>query len=472
MQPRHSSIGARRLAELIGSFDEHDGTSIHRLISNRIRALIIDGRVPVGTRLPSERELAPVLGRSRSTITAAYDLLRQTDYARSRQGSGTLAALPASAETGPIDFAHAVPAPLPGIGDYVQRAAADPDRLLRAPGFDMLGDEELRAQLAARCTLRGVRTGAGEVMVTAGAQHAMSLLARALLRRGDRVLMDSPCYPHAYEAFRAAGARVVTTPVTRDGWDGEHLIDTILRVRPSAAFLMPDFQNPTGASMPPRLRAAVVEAAARTGTRLIVDETTADLDIDRNWTDGTFARHAVAGSEIITIGSLGKSIWSGLRLGWIRADASTIAELTRRRPAFDMGSPVLEQAVARELIPDLEALLQTRSGLLRAGRDQLVSELRDALPDWDTPVPNGGLSLWVSFERPIGTALSLLARTKGLAISAGPRFTLDGSQERFLRLPYTEPASALSRGISLLAEVYAAIDPRPHPLLLHPGTML
>lgn len=472
MQSRTVMIGARRLADLIGSPDERDGSSLHRVLASRIRALILDGRIPAGTRLPSERELAPVLGRSRSTITAAYDLLRQTGYARSRQGSGTLAALPATAESPPVDFAHAVPQPLPGLGEYLRRAADESDALLRSPGFDMLGIEQLRAALAARFERRGVRTSVPEVMITSGAQHAMSLLARALLRRGDVALMDTPCYPHAYEAFRTAGARVVTTPVTREGWDGEHMVDTVLRLRPAAAFLMPDFQNPTGASMPPELRAALSEAAARTGTILIVDETTADLGIDRSWTDGSFARHAVTGSDIITIGSFGKSVWSGLRLGWIRASAATIAELARRRPAYDMGSPVLEQSVAAALMPDLEALLPVRSEMLRTGRDQLVSELRSALPEWEAPAPDGGLSVWVSFERPIGTALSLIARTRGLAISAGPRFTIDGSHERFLRLPFTERPSELSRGVSLLAEVVEMLGSRSTALGLDAGSVL
>lgn len=450
-------VGARRLADLLGEMDP-DAT-YYRALADRIRMLISDGRLPIGTRLPSERELAATLDRSRSTVVAAYNVLREAGFVESRRGSGSVAALPATvAHPAPVDFAHAVPAPLPGLAEYLRRAAEDVEAALAAPGFDLYGDEVLRARIAESYARDGLPTTDGQVLVTVGGQHAIASVARALVRRGDRVVMDSPCYPHAYDAFLAAGARILTTPVTVDGWDADHLLATIERFRPTVAYLMPDFQNPTGASMAPDLRAAVVATAARAGTTLVVDETTAALDIDRGWTDGPFARRARAhGADVVTVGSLSKSVWGGLRLGWIRADAATVTRLTRLRAAYDLGTPRLEQLVARGLLPDLPRLLPLRSEQLRASRDHLVDALREELPDWQVPNPSGGLSLWVRFDRPVATSLAVLARVHGLVLSPGPRFAMDGSHERFLRLPYTEPREQQARGVEILRSAWSAL---------------
>jgi hypothetical protein len=94
---------------------------------------------------------------------------------------------------------------------------------------------------------------------------------------------------------------------------------------------------------------------------------------------------------------------------------------------------------------------------LRTHRDHLVAELRAALPDWEVPTPLGGLSLWVSFDRAVASSLAVLARTRGLSISAGPRFTLDGSHERFVRLPYTASLDELSRGVGVLGDVWGSL---------------
>lgn len=444
-------VTGRRLAVLLGDWEV--GGATYRALADRVRLLVMDGRLPLGTRLPSERDLAAVLGRSRSTIVAAYELLRERGYASSRRGSGTLTALPASAGPSTVDFAHALPPPVEGLAEAMSRAVLHVDRAVAGPGFDMFGDPVLRSRIAQRYTARGVPTTADQVMVTMGGQHAIGLLGRTLVRPGDRVLVESPSYPHAYEALVEAGAQLVTTPVTREGWDAEHLLATLERTRPPVAYLVPDFQNPTGASMPPALRTRLAAVARATGTTLVVDETTADLSIDRDWDDGPFARYG----EVVTVGSLSKSLWSGLRLGWIRASPTVIAALARLRPARDLGTPRLEQLVAAELLAVMPSLLAARSAQLRLGRDHLRAALLSRLPEWDVPTVQGGLSLWVGLGRPVSSSVALLARAKGLAISAGPRFSVDGSQERFLRLPFTASVAELDRGVEILAGVWSAL---------------
>ncbi|SDU74914.1 MocR-like transcription factor YczR [Jiangella alkaliphila] len=459
-------LGPKDLRTLLGEW-ETDGQSAYHALADRIRLLIIDGRIPTRTRLPAERELADELERSRTTIVSAYRELKDTGHLVSQRGSGSVAALPHAHERpGPlpqpavVDFSRAAPAAIGGLETVIQRATADLSQVLSKSGFDLIGSLPLRERIADHYSRRGLPTHPGQVMITLGAQHAIALLGRTLVRRADRVLVESPTYPHALDAFRMNGGRLVTVPVTAGGWDGERLRDAFERARPALAYLIPDFQNPTGASMPPRERDDVIRDARRAGTVLVIDETTADLDIDRGWTDVPFAARA-DGHRTVTIGSLGKSVWGGLRIGWIRADDDVIGALHAARAAGDLGTPELEQLVAAEVFDDYDALVQRRTAQLRHHRDVLVRELNERLPHWDVPVPDGGASLWVGLGAPISSALALFGLTRGVSIIAGPKFGIDGAFERFVRLPFTGRVDELTRGVHLLEDTARSLPALP-----------
>ncbi|RBP62974.1 GntR family transcriptional regulator [Brevibacterium sanguinis] len=457
-----SRLSARTLLGLIGELDPD--RPVYRVIAERIRLLILDGRIPVGTRLPSERELAAQSARSRTTVVAAYQSLREAGFLVSRQGSGSIASLPEATGSGRagrmIDFARAVPPPVEGLKDLfasVPFAAA-----LDGPGFDLQGRLALRSALAARYSARGLPTTPEQIMVTMGGQHAIALLAHTLISRGDLALIEAPTYPHACDALRRAGARLVTTPVTSAGWDVDHLLDLLKTTRPAVAYLAPDFHNPTGSSMPAEERRAIAEAAHGVGTTLIIDETTADLDIDRGWDDGPFARHALrrsptSGAGVVTLGSLSKSIWGGLRLGWIRASTSVIRQLIQARPAGDLGTPQMEQLLAEQILAVLPRLLDQRRELLLAHRTALSRLLAENLSQWTVPLPTGGLSLWAQLDRPLSSALTSLCEAHGLSLVAGPKFSIDGAFERFIRLPFTSPIADLDEGVRTLAATWAQL---------------
>lgn len=465
MGPR---LSARALLALVGELDP--SKPVYDALAERIRLLIVDGRIVVGTRLPSERELAAQAGRSRTTIVASYHALREAGYLVSQRGSGSRVVLPEagsgeSTESWTIDFARAVPPPVDGLREIFAAAGGRMVDALDGPGFDLLGSLALRSAIAARYTARGLPTVPDQVMVTMGGQHAIALIAHTLLARGDVALIEAPTYPHAYDALRRAGARLVTTPVTVDGWDIEHLLETLVTTRPALAYLVPDFHNPTGASMPPEERARVAEAVRATGTTLIIDETTADLDIDRRWDDGPFARHAhprsaTGGSSVITVGSLSKSVWAGLRLGWVRADAAIIRHLVQARPAGDLGTPQMEQLIGERIITAMPQLLARRRELLAEHRTVLIDMLREQLPEWTVPNPNGGLSLWVQLDKPGSSALTSLCAARGLALVAGPKFSIDGAFERYIRLPFTSPVAELHEGVRLLAASWRQVSSR------------
>jgi len=453
-----TTLSARALSAQLGDWRAHSGTLAHAL-SDRVRLLILDGRIALGARLPAERQLADHEGISRTTVAAAYARLRELGYLVSRRGSGSVAALPAGDVPAfdvvdrpeLLDFSKAT---LPALPAVVDAAAAAVERLpqhLGLAGFDLFGLDELRAALAERYTQRGLPTTPEQILVTLGAQHAIALIATALVGRGDRALVENPSYPHALEALTAAGARLVGVPVSADdGWDDEAFAQLFPRSAPSVAYLMPDVHNPTCRIMPDAQRARVAALADRHGTRLIIDETMADLAFDGVSREPM----AVHSPRIITVGSVGKSVWGGIRLGWIRADRDTIAELARARPPGDLGSPTLEQLVLLELLPRYDELVGERRAMLRQGEHLLRELLSTQLPEWNVPDVAGGLVFWVNIGRPVASELALLARAEGVQIGAGPRFSVDGAFERFVRLPFCYPEPLIRRAVDGLERAW------------------
>lgn len=434
-------------------------------LADRIRLLVLDGRIPLGTRLPAERDLAGHLGVSRTTITATYGELRDSGYLTSVRGSGSVTRLPgrpqASAEgtaTGYLDFTKATLPATPLLAPAAVRAAKRLPEVLGQPGFDPVGLPELREALAARYSVRGLPTTADQIMVTIGAQHAIALLARVLVERGDAVMVEAPSYPHAYEALRAAGGRLMPVSVASGwGWDQEAIAQTLRRSSPSMAYLMPDFHNPTGEVMAEHERERMLDLAAARGTIVIADETMAELDID----SGTSVRPLPAYGAAVAIGSLGKSVWGGVRIGWIRAEPGLIQRLVRARSAGDLGTPLLEQLIAIDVLGDYDEILAHRREQLRTGREHLETALAEHLPDWSVPHVHGGLTTWIGLGHPVSSQLTLAARAEGLLLASGPRFGLDGAFERFLRIPIGYGADETDAAIAALARAWQRIAGHP-----------
>ena len=463
-----STVSARALALLLDGW--RDAGVAYAALADRIRLLILDGRVSAGTRLPAERELAAQLGVSRTTVTAAYSELRDAGFLASLRGSGSVAQLPFEATVPPdaryasefLDFSKATMPAIAGVAAAAQVAVEQLPAYLGESGFDPFGLDVLREALAARYTARGLATTPDQVMVTVGAQHAIALLARTLIARGDRALIENPSYPHALEALKSAGAR--PTPVnvsTDDGWDEVALEQAIQRTSPSVGYLMPDYHNPTGRSMSDELKEKVLALAARHGTTIIADETMAELGLDGRSDKLPFAAHGSA----ILVGSVGKSVWGGLRVGWIRADRSVIQRLALARSSGDLGTPILDQLIVTNMLSEMDAILDSRRAYLRSGRDLLTRLLGQKLPQWHVPHVEGGLTAWVGLGHPVSSQLALAARNEGLVIAAGPRFGIDGAFERFIRIPFSFSHEDLARGVDALAAAWANVG--RHPMSEH-----
>jgi DNA-binding transcriptional MocR family regulator len=467
------TLDADRLARELGNWrTAGDAGPAYQGLADGIRLLIVDGRIPVGARLPSERALADALYVSRTTVTAAYAQLRDDDYLQARRGARSTTALPtmparpAAAAPLPVNLAAAaLPAPAGAVLHAFTEAAHDVTAYLHQPGHELSGVAVLRAAIADRYCTRGLPTEPGEVMVTTGALHAIGLILGTYTQPGDRVLVEQPTYPGALAAITAAGARPVPAPLNIDaadnGWDLDALHIAVRQLAPNLAYLVPDNQNPTGLTMPADARKELAHIISATRTRTIVDETMSDM-----WLDAPVPRPMAAAMTsrrdlVLTIGSVSKSFWGGLRIGWIRAERGTLATIAALRPSVDMGTPILEQLAAAKLLAVADDVLPDRREMVRARRTLLRSLLAEQLPDWrpctGTGEPTGGLSLWVRLPAPMSSALSAAASRLGLDIPPGPRFGVDGTLERYIRVPYTLPEEQLTEAIELLARAWRGI---------------
>lgn len=410
MAPAEKDLVAR-----LGDWTRGTGPLYARL-ADAFARLIDGGVLAPGTLLPPERRLAPLLHVSRTTVVGAYDRLKRSGRLVSRQGSGTRVApgvggpVGASAvvDRGPNDVFRSLlddrhvtldlSAACPPASPLVVRALAAVDPLDLASltsthGYQPAGLPVLRRAVADRLTATGLPTTVDEVLVTTGAQQAISLVASLFVRPGDAVVVEEATYPGALDAFRAAGARLVAAPLDEGGLDPAAVADLVDRVAPRLVYCIPTYQNPTGSVLDTRRRRVLARLASDSGVPLVEDTALADLHLSGPPPPPPVA--AYDGGAVLSVGSLGKVLWGGLRVGWVRAPEATVARLARLRAVADLGGPVLSQALAARLLPDLDAAVRDRSEQLLKSRDRLAADLSTLLPEWSFRVPDGGTVLWV-----------------------------------------------------------------------------
>ncbi|MCX4746015.1 PLP-dependent aminotransferase family protein [Kitasatospora sp. NBC_01287] len=449
----------------------------YRALAAQVQRLVSEGRLPVGTRMPAERELAAALELSRTTIATAYETLRAEGYLHSRRGSGSWTALPAGSSPPTdalfplppdscgqlIDLGAASPAaPQPLLAEAAARAMEQLPAYALGHGHYPTGVPVLREAVAQRFTERGLPTTPDQILITTGAMSALDLVRRGLLRRGDRVAVESPSYAHQLRALRQSGARLVPVPQHRPQgaeqlprWDLDDWRQVLRGASPRLAYLIPDFHNPTGALIGEEQRRELLAAARAAGTTVLADETMAEL----GWGTDRMPRPMAAldrTAEVVTVGSAGKLIWGGLRVGWIRASPALVRRLAADRIHIDVGTPVLDQLICAALIGErFTELREHRLARLRESVAALLPALREHLPSWRFAEPAGGMTLWLDTAGLSGAALARAGEQLGLRIAMGSRFGTDGAFEAFVRLPLTVPAAAATTTAERLAAAAA-----------------
>lgn len=461
------------MVRLLGAWNT-GAAPAYRELADVVRLLVMDGRIPLDVALPSERALAVTLGVSRTTVTAAYASLREQGFLSGGQGSRGRTGIPhrtvpvsgpgLAVPEGILDLAYAS---LPATGEVVHRAFADAlidlPALLPGFGYDAVGLPPLREAIADRYTAAGIPTTAAQILVTSGAQHALNIILKTLAGRQQKVLVEHPSYPNALDAIRASGSRTVPVPMpsagdaSGAGWDIEGMVAAMHHQRPAMAYLVPDFHNPTGRVMSNLQRRRLVREAAGTGTVLVVDETLRELNLDAVNTSPL----AAFSPAVVSIGSLSKSHWAGLRTGWIRAEEDLISRFVQARTTMDLGGPVVEQLAAVRLVRAFTEPLDARLDELRRNRSALLGLLAEHLPDWHVERPRGGLTVWCRLPTASSTALTVIAPDFGVRLAAGPRFGVGGAFEHFMRVPYTLAPAQLETAVLALRDAQAKLDASP-----------
>ncbi|MBX6387287.1 MAG: PLP-dependent aminotransferase family protein, partial [Microbispora sp.] len=314
------------VVERLGRWSSGRGP-LYVLLAARLRTLIDEGELPPGTPLPPDRALAAALAVGRGTVVAAYELLRAEGRIVRRQGSGTrVAGVPGQARrevtSAPV-FLHllepkddtimlacaAPTSPPPEMVEAYARAVSRLAAINGDIGYHPLGHVALREAVAEWYRRRGVPTEPDWILVTNGGQQALSLVARALVTPGDHVLVEAPTYPGALEAFREQAAVVRTLPVGLEGLRG-----AARERRPALAYVVATHHNPTGAVLPAAARRRLAETAAIARIPLVDDEVLAELGFPGEQAPPPLAAYS---DQVISIGSLSKLVWGGLRVGWV-----------------------------------------------------------------------------------------------------------------------------------------------------------
>jgi len=428
-----------------------------------VRVAVLSGRVPPGAALPPSRVLAETLGVSRWVVTEAYGQLVAEGFLESRTGSGTRVPLaagtappPRAAVQGPAEphrragrpdlpggladplsaagagtgatssGAEGVPVPrarldlAPGVPDLRhaprtawvralrEALAVAPDADLAAP--DPTGHHTTRAALAAYLArARHVRAGAGDVVVTHGADDAMRRIAAALHRAGHRALLvEDPSWSRLRETAAAAGLTPVPVPVDDDGIDVEALLAASRRTGARAALVTPAHQFPTGSALSPGRREALVRWARDVDGVLVEDDYDAEFRYDRR---PVAAVQGLAPDRVMLLGSLSKTMSPGFGLGWAVLPPGWLGKVVDRGGAGP--STVDQLTLTRFLVSGAyERHLRASRGRFRRRREALVTALGSALPGSNVTGIAAGMHAVV--ELPPGVVASDVVREAAL----------------------------------------------------------
>lgn len=452
---------------------------LYRRLAAALQRAITTGDLLPGERLPSERELARMLAVSRSTVVTAYDRLRGDALLDSVRGSGTRVADRARAarpdgrvaggtatsiiqrlvdEPGEIiTLAFAVEPAVDGLAELLLEVVGQELPALTADiGYHPRGLPAMREAVAGHLTGLGLSTDSDQVLVTTGATQAMVLTSQLYVHRGARVVVESPSWPGCLDVFRAAGARLIGVPLDDEGIEPEHLRRALGEHTPALLYVTPTFHNPTGVLMSARRRRRIAELAEGHQVPILEDNAYATRLDDREIPPpvAAFARAA----EVLSVGSLSKAVWGGLRIGWVRAPYEIIERLARLKALADLGSPILDQALAARLLPRLSELTAARVPALRQRLDRLTALLATRLPDWRWRVPDGGSALWIALPDIDARVFAQVALRHGVEVVPGANMDPSGAHDGFIRVPYTFDTDTLTELVRRLRAAWTDLQ--------------
>jgi DNA-binding transcriptional MocR family regulator len=455
-------VEAATLSRLLGEWTR-SGAALPCALADTIGTLLNTGILADRTLLPSQRMLAAALGVSRGTVTQAYDILsaREQLYARRGAGSRLRRPRPLTGTSSPsdgrlatftgrtssaLDLSSGALAGLPLVRDAV--GILDLSAELDTDGYHPAGLPRLREAIAAQQTRDGLPTDPDQILVTNGSQQAVWLLAHSVVEPGDDVVVEEPTYRGALEAFRGGGANLLAVPVREHGLDLDLLDSLLTRSRPRLVYCQPTGHNPTGSILTSAARRELAEVLTRHGVLTVEDTSSADLVLDRRGVRTPLAA-VLPRESTLSVGTTSKLFWGGLRVGWLRGAPSLVARLTEAKKAIDLGTAVIDQRLAADLLSHTAQAREWRCTALvdRLGRTEDL--LRRRRPGWSWSTPAGGTGLWVDTGEN-ALAMAERARRRGVRLAAGPAFSAFNGFGRHIKLPFWHPTERLDEALDRL----------------------
>lgn len=467
------------------------GRPVIRQVYDQVRSAIHTGALRPGGRLPSSRDLASRLGVARASVVAAYDQLLAEGYAQGRTGSGTYVSQDLSGvlDLKPSPQVAAPPVPperIPDVAGFPAPRSTEPmtfsngrtlmdaraldawaastRRALRTLGPDHFGysepagDRRLRAAVADYLrAARGVVCEPDQVIVTSGAQHAVDLTSRLLLKPGDKVWLEDPGYPQTWHALTSGGAQGVPVPVDRSGL----VVQSGIAAAPDAraAFVTPSHQFPLGVAMSMGRRLELIAWARAAGAWIVEDDYASEF----RYAGAPLAslQGLDGGERVIYVGTLNKSLFPGLRLGYLVAPKALVEPLSALRRLADRQPPSLTQAVTLDFMESgqFAAHIRRRRLAYKAQRDALAEALAKRMGDVLEPdVPDQGMHL-IAYLKDGRSDLDAEAQAaaRGVLTRAISPLHHAAPPRHGLLLGFTGfPAKAMDAGVARLAAALGA----------------
>lgn len=415
--------------------DKNAALPVYQQIVSFICQKVKSGAWPIGTRLPSQRQLAAMFGVNRSTIVAALDELTACGVAASNQGAGTIIVsntwsvlLPNADWNAYLSSGYfkANSQLLQAINHYEAQSniirlgtgESDPHimpaelyqeamaRLLRsAPSLgytEPLGSPRLRRAVANLLAKRGLNISPGCLLITSGSLQALQLIAAGLLPRGAAVYTEAPSYLKSLNLFQSSDIRLQGIPMDCQGISLRHLSGCCGAPGPAALYTIPTNHNPTGLTMPLARRQALLQLCQERQLPIIEDTAYEELCLTQ---PAPLSLKALdASGAVIQLGTISKSFSPGLRIGWLAAPEPIVQRLGDIKMQIDYGASALSQALLCEIL---------ESGLyeqyLKLLKKELKQRLENALLVLHTYyedlafwlAPQGGFFIWLTFKQPL-----------------------------------------------------------------------
>lgn len=321
----------------------------------------------------------------------------------------------------------------------------------------------LREMISRHTNQYGIKVNADNIMITNGSQQALDLIGKIFINPGDRILVETPTYLGALQAWNTYNAQYITVPSDDDGLQVDKL-EMALRAGPKFMYVLPNFQNPTGVTIPLDRRKILVELADKYGVPIIEDDPYGQLRFEGKHIptvelldDQLHGDNGCYHGNVIYLSTFSKILSPGIRLAWVVATPEIIQKMVMAKQGADLHTSTFNQIVAYEVSRKgfLDEHIKKINSVYKERRDIMLEELEKNMPDgvkWTKP--QGGLFLWIKLPETCNAKeLLVKAVEKKVAFVPGYSFFPNGGGENTMRLNFSNAQPDMIRiGIKRLAE--------------------